>query len=380
MKTIKEIKALIKMSEGFGLTPDPKLLSELTYLEDKQRKAEKLQADIAGRVGQAVINFKDPKNKQANPISNMEPMSGMTGSVTAQEEYERKNHYPDGKPIPAALPPLYQIETNKDVPSGQNCKNCGYMENNGQCSKWHAAVRPNYWCAKWIKMEKKSMSEEVLYAANKVQSTPDQIANYITRNPIKETVISQGDPVLAQQGGSLAAQVKRLEQWVSKLGAAGPGSGAAWLWDLGDVDIGSKTGIGLSSGQTLIYDAGRKKWNNAYLTSGQVTTALGFTPVSAAVQVFSSNVITVSTTTAYNLSTTASYNILNVTVDGLTATLNMPSSPTNGQITIFAVINNTVTLAQGTGTVNQSFAGGHALGTSFTYIYLSADNTWYRVA
>jgi hypothetical protein len=115
------------------------------------------------------------------------------------------------------------------------------------------------------------------------------------------------------------------------------------------------------------------------LTSTDVTTALGFTPVSAAVQVFSSNVITVSTTTAYNLSTTASYNILNVTAGGLTATLNMPTSPANGQITIFAVIANTVTLAVGTGTVNPSFAGGHALGTSFTYIYLSADNTWYRV-
>jgi len=116
------------------------------------------------------------------------------------------------------------------------------------------------------------------------------------------------------------------------------------------------------------------------LTSSDVTTALGFTPVSAAVQVFSSNFITVSTTTTYNLSTTASYNILNVTAGGLTATLNMPTSPANGQITIFAVIANTVTLAVGTGTVNPSFAGGHALGTSFTYTYRSADNTWYRVA
>ena len=256
------------MSEGFGLTPDPKLLSELAYLEDKQRKADKLQADIAGRVGQAVINFKDPKNKQANPVSNLEPMSGMTGSVTAREEYERKTHYPDGAPIPATLPPLYQIQTNKDVPADQNCKNCGYMEDNGQCSKWHAAVRPNYWCAKWKTNEKNSIKEEVLYAANKVQSTPDQIADYITKNPIKETVISQGDPVLAQQGGSLAAQVKRLEAWVSKLGAAGPGSGAAWLWDLGDVQVNNN----LSSGQTIIYDAGRKKWIN-YTTTSYVVTA-----------------------------------------------------------------------------------------------------------
>ena len=115
------------------------------------------------------------------------------------------------------------------------------------------------------------------------------------------------------------------------------------------------------------------------LTSSDVTTALGFTPVSTAIQVFSSNFITVSSTTAYNLSTTASYNILDVAAGGLTATLNMPTSPANGQIVVIAILANTVTLSVGTGTVNPSFAGGAALGTSFTYTYRSADSTWYRV-
>ena len=116
------------------------------------------------------------------------------------------------------------------------------------------------------------------------------------------------------------------------------------------------------------------------LTSSDVTTALGFTPVSAAVQIFSSAIITISTTTIYNLSTTASYNILNVTAGGLTATLNMPTGPVNGQVATIAVIKNTVTLAVGTGTVNPGFEGGWVLGTTFTYIYVSADSTWYRVA
>ena len=120
--------------------------------------------------------------------------------------------------------------------------------------------------------------------------------------------------------------------------------------------------------------------NGTSITGTDVTTALGFTPVSAAVQVFSSAIITISTTNAYNLSTTASYNILNVTVGGLTATLNMPTSPVNGQVATIAVIKNTVTLAVGTGTVNPGFEGGWVLGTTFTYIYVSADSTWYRVA
>jgi hypothetical protein len=116
------------------------------------------------------------------------------------------------------------------------------------------------------------------------------------------------------------------------------------------------------------------------LTSGQITGALGYTPVSNAIQIFSSTVITVSTTTTYNLSTTNSYNILDVTAGGLTATLNMPTTPANGQTATIAIINNTVTLAQGTGTVNPSFAGGYVLGTTFTYIYRSITSTWYRVA
>jgi hypothetical protein len=132
---------------------------------------------------------------------------------------------------------------------------------------------------------------------------------------------------------------------------------------------GSVTGSGsLTLGGTLT------------LTSGQVTTALGYTPVSGALLVFSSTLITISTTTTYNLSTAASYNILNVTAGGLTATLNMPTSPINGQLATIAVIKNTVTLAEGTGTVSPGFAGGWVLGTTFTYIYMSADSTWYRVA
>ena len=98
-----------------------------------------------------------------------------------------------------------------------------------------------------------------------------------------------------------------------------------------------------------------------------------------ALRVFTSNFITITTTAAYNLSTTASYNILYAAEAGLIATLNMPASPVDGQITIFAVIQNTVTLAVGAGTVNPTFAGGHVLGSSFTYSYREFDDTWYRV-
>ena len=242
MKKLDEKLSLLRMAKAFGVAPDPRLLEEIDYLRKKEAQQELQQQKLKERVHAASPLIEAPA-----------------------AEYTRPNTYPDGKPIPAVLPPLYQSASNKDVPDNQNCHNCEYMQDNGGCSRWKGAqVRANYWCAKWEKIEKKDLKEEVLFVAEpKPQTAAAQVADFITRNPVKETVISQGEPVLAQGGGSLAAQVKRLESWVSKIGAAGAGGGAAWLWDLGDVDIGSKAGTGLSSGQTIIYDAGRKKWINA---------------------------------------------------------------------------------------------------------------------
>ncbi len=56
--------------------------------------------------------------------------------------------YPDGAPIPATLPELYQSASNDAVPQGQNCANCEYFMA-GQCAKFAAPVRDTYWCAKW---------------------------------------------------------------------------------------------------------------------------------------------------------------------------------------------------------------------------------------
>jgi hypothetical protein len=238
VKKLDEKLSLLRMAKAFGVAPDPRLLEEIDYLRKKEAQREQQQQKLKERVHAASPLIEAPA-----------------------AEYKRLNHYPDGKPIPDALPPLYQSAANKAVPAGQNCHNCGYMQDNGGCSKWGGAqVRANYWCAKWEKIEKKDIKEEVLFVPeHKPQTAPEQIADFITRNPVKEATLVQGEPVLAQGGGSLAAQVKRLEAWVSKIGAAGAGGGAAWLWDLGDVKLGNN----LSSGQAIIYDASSKKWINA---------------------------------------------------------------------------------------------------------------------
>jgi len=87
----------------------------------------------------------------------------------------------------------------------------------------------------------------------------------------------------------------------------------------------------------------------------------------------------ITATGTYSLSTTNSINILVANNTGYTATLNMPTTPVNGQICNFAISGNTVTLAVGTGTVNPTFAGSATAGTGYRYVYYTTDSTWYRV-
>lgn len=113
------------------------------------------------------------------------------------------------------------------------------------------------------------------------------------------------------------------------------------------------------------------------LTSTDVTTALGFTPDGNGVYVSPPNFVSVSGTGVVNLSSTSSYNILYMVAAGYTVTLNAPTSPKNGQQCSFSVINNTVTLAVGTGTFVPTFAGALTSGLSYQYTYYSVTSSWY---
>ena len=284
MKKLDEKLSLLRMAEAFGVAPDPKLVEEVKRLQ-KQQEQLKTRVHAASQA-----MFEAP--------------------VT---EYKRLSHYPDGKPIPAALPDLYQSADNKMVPAGQNCHNCAYMQDNGGCSLWKGAqVRANYWCAKWEKIKKKDLKEEVLIQPPKTAA--DQVADFITRNPIKETVVSQGEPVLAQGGGSLAAQVKRLEAWVSKIGATGPGGGEVNLRWLDDVD---RTNI--TDGQYLRYDGPTKKFtfdaghhNNYYLAvqSSQTQTSNATSATAMTFNVIDANFgITITSNSIIVIPNPGTYNI-----------------------------------------------------------------------
>ena len=88
------------------------------------------------------------------------------------------------------------------------------------------------------------------------KSSVEQVADFITKD-VKEATIPTGEPVLAYQDGSLKTKIQRLEKWIERIGARGPGSGEVWFHKLDDVQF-----TNLSSGQTVIYDAGKKQWIN----------------------------------------------------------------------------------------------------------------------
>ena len=87
----------------------------------------------------------------------------------------------------------------------------------------------------------------------------------------------------------------------------------------------------------------------------------------------------ITATNTYSLSTTHSINILIANNTGYTATLNMPTSPQDGQICNFAISGNTVTLVKGTGTVLPTFAGSTTAGTGYRYVYRLSNTSWYRI-
>ena len=95
------------------------------------------------------------------------------------------------------------------------------------------------------------------------------------------------------------------------------------------------------------------------------------------------SVLSITTTQTINLSTTFSLNIIKVVNSGLTLTLQLPTSPVEGQVCEFTTLTNTVTLIVGTGgtfSVDPSFAGAPIAGFSTSYVYHQTDDTWYKIS
>jgi hypothetical protein len=66
------------------------------------------------------------------------------------ENYNIPNRlYPNMEEIPPQLPPAYGLPKI----AARQCKDCFFFKE-GNCKKWQAAVRPNYWCKSWASITK----------------------------------------------------------------------------------------------------------------------------------------------------------------------------------------------------------------------------------
>jgi hypothetical protein len=89
------------------------------------------------------------------------------------------------------------------------------------------------------------------------------------------------------------------------------------------------------------------------------------------------NYITANVSTSANLSTTTTDNYFVITGTNPVLTINMPTSPVNGQVVRFGA-NANVAYSLGTGTVSPTFAGVPTVGTNYRYTYSSTYSTWFR--
>jgi len=64
------------------------------------------------------------------------------GYILRKSPVIKDRKYPDGDPIPDALPELYR--------NSNRCNNCAaYIPGTRFCTAWNSVVRPDYVCAGW---------------------------------------------------------------------------------------------------------------------------------------------------------------------------------------------------------------------------------------
>ena len=113
--------------------------------------------------------------------------------------------------------------------------------------------------------------------------------------------------------------------------------------------------------------------------TGKVSATTNIT--NTGLDISSMNVISVGGTgTTQSLSTSKTLNVIINAAAGYSTTLNMPSSPVDGQLCRISVHGNNCTLVAGTGTLSGTYAGAVTAGSAnFMFMYRSSNSTWYRI-
>jgi hypothetical protein len=148
----------------------------------------------------------------------------------------------------------------------------------------------------------------------------------------------------------------------------------------GNITAGNVLTAGLFSSAGNV-QAGNLRTGGVISATGNIVSGNIYTPgiLNRAVDVEAVSYANITATNTYSLSNTNSINVLIANNTGYTATINMPTTPVDGQICNFAIHGNTVTLAAGTGTVLPTYAGSTTVGTGFRYVYRVANTSWYKI-
>jgi len=139
-------------------------------------------------------------------------------------------------------------------------------------------------------------------------ATAPTIAERVAR-VISEQGVVAPDPVLAKPQKNLEAEVKRLEQWVSRIAATGPGGGEVNFRYLDDIDRSS-----IATGKFLTYEPSTRLFTFETVPAGQTV-----------------NATTAVTTGSYTISTQDYYVGVNTSTS---VTISMPVSTTSGRTII----------------------------------------------
>lgn len=115
----------------------------------------------------------------------------------------------------------------------------------------------------------------------------------------------------------------------------------------------------------------------AQIGGNVICSVLSATAVATNLYNEATNYVNVGNTWVYSMSSNVTNNQLVIFTSNPTATINMPASPVDGQVTRIAA-NANVVLAVGSGTVSPTFAGANLLVSSLRYVYSSRYATWFK--
>lgn len=135
--------------------PSKEEVQKYGYWRAKKRKARKIREENRNRKNAErkrieernakIISTTDSDGRSKDNFGNFKPLPTAIPNLLSDNDF-----------IDKKLPPSYQ-KGNIGPTKGQLCANCTHWKL-GQCGRWEAKVRPQYWCKSWDKGQVKLVS------------------------------------------------------------------------------------------------------------------------------------------------------------------------------------------------------------------------------